>query len=655
MLFRRQWIMRNLTKLTFFITLLLLSASVELRAQVCPVNIDFEKGNFSNWKAYTGNVSAATGSHVFSLFETNASPGQHEMYSRALHSQLADPFGSFPVICPNGSGYSVKLGNTQGGAGAEGLSYEFTIPAGRNEYSITYYYAVVFEGPNHQEFQQPRLEIEVTNVTDNERIDCSSFTFYSYGSSLPGFQTSPVQINPNTPILYKDWTPVTINLNNKAGKTIRLFFRTGDCTFVRHFGYAYVDVNTECNGEFPGAAFCPNDAFVSIDAPFGFQSYRWFNSNFSTLLGTGSNLTIRPAPASGTLLAVEVTPYDGYGCKDTIYTRLIDTLTVRANAGSDGSYCGIDPVIIGEPPKPGWTYSWVPSTGISDASSSSPLARPLVTTTYILTASSNGGGCRDTDTVVVQSLLPDTTLRFLGKQSYCISSRDSAVLLTDPAAKTQWYKDGVLVPGATSNRLRATSSGNYKAVVTSPSGCTLETRTIPVYIETPVPGIQYPLRYTFPEREITLTAREIGEYVKWSPASLLNYDTVFNPVFRGINLDTYSYNIRITTEAGCVAIDTQMVKIISKVEVFLPNAFTPNNDGLNDLLRPITIGIEEIYSFKVFNRYGQIVFSWSPLSKGWDGMFKFIPQDPGTFIWQFVGRGIDGMNYTQKGFVILMR
>jgi gliding motility-associated-like protein len=648
--------MRNLTtKLTILITLLLLSASVQLSAQVCPANIDFERGDYTNWKAYTGNVSAATGSHVFSLFESGPVFGQHELFNRASHSATRDPYGDFPVICPNGSGYSVKLGNTQGGAGAEGLAYEFTIPAGRNEYSITYHYAVVFEGPNHLDFQQPRLDIEVLNVTDNQRIDCSSFTFYSYGSSLPGFAVSPIQINNNTPILYKDWTPVTINLNNKAGKTIRLFFKTGDCTFVRHFGYAYVDVNTECNGEFPGSAFCPNDAFVSVDAPFGFQSYRWFNNNFSTLLGTGSNLTLRPAPSSGTLLALEVTPFPGYGCKDTIYTRLMDTLTVKANAGANGSYCGVEPVIIGEPPKPGWVYSWSPATGLSDASSSSPLATPSVTTTYILTASSNGGGCRDTDTVVVESLLPDTTLRVLGNLSYCITSGDSAVLFTATGVKTQWYKDGTAVPGSTANRFRAPSTGTYYAVVTSASGCSLPTRAVDVYIEIPEKGIQYPLRYTFPEKEITLNARLIGEDVLWRPPSLLSSDTVFNPVFRGFDLDTYSYLIRITTAAGCVAVDTQLVKIIAKVEVFIPTAFTPNSDGLNDVIRPITIGIDQIRSFRIYNRYGQEVFVWSPQRNGWDGLFKNIPQDPGTFIWQFTGTGIDGLTYTQKGFVILMR
>ena len=89
-----------------------------------------------------------------------------------------DPYGGFPINCPNGSGRSIKLGNDAGGGLAEGISYEFTIPAGQNEYSLIYHYAVVFQDPNHQQFEQPRMEIEITNVTDNRIIDCSSFTFF---------------------------------------------------------------------------------------------------------------------------------------------------------------------------------------------------------------------------------------------------------------------------------------------------------------------------------------------------------------------------------------------------------------------------------------------------------------------------------------------
>ena len=96
-------------------------------------------------------------------------------------------FGGFPVNCPNGSGYSIRFGNDLSGTEAEGISYEFTIPANRNEYSLIYHYAVVFQDPNHQQYQQPRMEIEITNVTDNTIINCSSFTFIPMVLHCPVF------------------------------------------------------------------------------------------------------------------------------------------------------------------------------------------------------------------------------------------------------------------------------------------------------------------------------------------------------------------------------------------------------------------------------------------------------------------------------------
>jgi gliding motility-associated-like protein len=652
---------KRMSNLTFSFSLktafavFLMFMRIHAVAQICPPNIDFENGTFSNWKTYVGSTASVSGANFISLNETSPVAGRHEIFSRASSSGLFDEFGMFPVICPNGSGYSVKLGNTSGGGQAEGISYEFTIPANRNEYTLTYYYAVVFEGPNHEDHQQPRLELEVTDLSASQLIDCSSFTFISYGTGLPGFTIAPFQINPNTPVLYKSWTPVTINLNGRAGRNIRLFFKTGDCTFVRHFGYAYIDVNSECNGEFPGAAFCPNDAFVSIDAPFGFESYRWFPADFSRVLSTSGNLTIAPAPPSGTTVAVEVTPFPGFGCKDTLYTRLLDTLSVKANAGKDETYCGSNPVIIGEPPKPGRRYSWSPTNGLSDPNAASPLASPQTTTAYVLTVSSNGGGCRDVDTVIVTAVLPDTTLRFLGKNLFCSSSRDSAVLLAADNLTVQWYKDGIPISGANQKRFRALTSGTYYATVKNKEGCLLSTRSEKVEIESPVSSTTYSVRYTFPDKAITLNARKIGDTVLWRPPAFLNNEKIFTPVFQSSQLGNYPYGIRIATRAGCVAIDSQLVKVISKVEVFVPNAFTPNNDGLNDYMIPITIGIEQTHFFRIYNKFGVEVFSWQPGSKGWDGIYKGQRQDPDIYTWHFNGVGADGLYYYRKGIVMLIR
>jgi gliding motility-associated-like protein len=626
-------------------------------AAQCPPNIDFEKGDFSNWTAYTGTVSAATGQNVISLSTTGIvfGTGQHEMFSRVNNANDRDQFGGFPVVCPNGSGYSVKLGNTSGGAQAEGLSYEFTIPANMNTYSITYHYAVVFEGPNHQDFQQPRLEMEVMNLTDNKVIECSSFKFVPFGSALPGFFESSNRQNENTPIWCKDWTAVTINLNGQAGKTIRLFFKTADCTFVRHFGYAYIDVNTECTGEFTGATYCPNDTLVNVMAPYGFQSYQWFNSNFTRALGNTQSLSLRPPYPVGELLAVEVTPFNGYGCKDTLYARLLDTLTLKANAGKDAVFCGTTPLLIGENPKPGLTYRWSPATGLSNPNISNPFASPPVSTNYVVTVYSGGGGCYKTDTVFIKSSNPDTTLMFAGKTSFCSATGDSAVLSVRPGALVQWYKDGLILSGATQNILRVTASGNYNAVLRNNDGCELSTRRFYIEVEDPQKGITYPIRYTFINTPITLQARTFGNEVLWIPPVFLNKADSLTPVFERPSVGLQSYNIRITSRLGCITIDTQFVKTIPGVTVYLPNAFTPNNDNLNDRFYPLTDGIKEVYSFKVFNRWGVELYSWKANDQGWDGMFKGVPQVPGAYVWQFSGIGIDEKLYTKKGTIILIR
>jgi gliding motility-associated-like protein len=623
----------------------------------CPPNIDFENGGFDNWTAYTGSVSAAGGTNTITLSPNGVGyNGQHEMFSRSVNATDRDQFGGFPVVCPNGSGYSVILGNTSGGAQAEGLSYEFTIPANMNNYSITYHYAVVFEGPNHRLEEQPRLEIEVMNVSDNDVIECSSFEFIPFGSGLPGFYEASVRANENTPVWVKDWTAVTINLNNQAGKTIRLFFKTADCTFVRHFGYAYIDVNTECTGEFTGATYCPNDTLVNVVAPFGFQDYRWFNSNFSQMLGTSQYLVLRPPFPTGSLLAVEVTPFNGYGCKDTLYARLVDTLTLKANAGRDTVYCGSEPILIGENPKPGLSYRWSPAIGLSDPNIANPFASPANSTQYIVTVSSGGGGCFKRDTVFVTSTSPDTTLQFLGSKMFCSSSTsDSAVLIVSPDVKVQWFRDGIILSGVRQNRIRLTRSGTYYAIVENSDGCALTTRSVSVTIEDPIPGQTYPIQYTFINTALPLQSRPIGIEVSWMPPVYLSADTITNPVFERDNLGDQLYQIRMATAVGCVTVDTQFVKTIKEVTIYVPNAFTPNNDNLNDRFYPVTDGIKTVYSFKIFNRWGLELFSWPVGSPGWDGTYKGIRQAPGAYVWQFSGIGIDGKVYNRKGMMTIIR
>src|SRR6185503_17146667 len=301
----------------------------------------------------------------------------------------------------------------------------------------------------------------------------------------------------DSPVWCKDWTAVSINLDGHAGKLIRLFFKSADCTFRRHFGYAYIDVNSECSGTFVGATYCPDDTVVQVVAPYGYQSYTWYNNSFTQVLGLSQVLTLSPLPATGTTIGVVLVPYNGYGCLDTLYAELVDTLSLRAHAGEDVLSCNHDPVPIGAIPRAGLIYSWDPPVGLTNPYIANPYASPDVTTQYVVTTRHNGGGCAVTDTVVVTAAVLDNSLELIGSTTYCLGRGDSTILRVHPTDSIQWYRDNVAIPGAIQTEYRPGQAGAYHAVLFHRSGCTLATESkqiniasVPVPSVSPGPGIQ---------------------------------------------------------------------------------------------------------------------------------------------------------------------
>jgi gliding motility-associated-like protein len=451
----------------------------------CSPNIDFEEGTFNGWQCSSGSFNGAG----INVFPTLPVPGRHDMLT-AIPGNGRDWYGNFPKNSPNGSGYSVKIGNEVTGTTADGVSYTFTIPAGQNTYNLIYNYAIVLNDAGHPASQQPRLIITVENVTDGTPLPCPLPPIVVDGS-LPGFFDSPRRAPNGSLVRCKNWAAASIKLDNNAGKTIRISFTVTGCglTTGTHFGYAYIDLNSECSSSFIGASFCPDDTLINVVAPYGYQNYDWWNSAFTQYLGNSQTLAFNPPPPSGTAVKVVLTPYNGYGCVDTLTANLWDTLTVRANAGPDKETCNNNPVQLGVPPKPGLVYKWTPATGLSNPDISNPLAILSAPATYTLTVTNSGGGCATTDVVNVGVDIVSDSIELIGTASYCRGSGQSATLKVLPHDTIQWYKDNIVIPGANQTQLNITQTGAYYAVVSSTAGCSLTTavKQINIY-ENPVAG-----------------------------------------------------------------------------------------------------------------------------------------------------------------------
>lgn len=310
-------------------------------------------------------------------------------------------------------------------------------------------------------------------------------------------------------------------------------------------------------------------------------------------------------------------------------------------------------VSIGGISKPGLSYAWSPVAGLSDPHIANPLASPDSTTTYIVATANSGGGCRTTDTVVVKASYINDTLKLIGKDAFCAGYGDSAVLSVNPTTSIRWFNNDLILGGATQTRYRVKASGVYYAQLRNTDGCTIATRKQPILIDTAKPGIRYALEYALSNVGLTLQARNIGETALWKPAAFLSSPTSFTPVFKGTVDQLYTIEIR--SKAGCLAVDTQAVKIIEKVQVYVPTAFTPNKDGKNDYLRPTLIGLKDLHFFRVFNRFGQLLFETKKAMPGWDGTFKGEDLQTQTVVWILEGTGLDGLVYAQKGTAVLIR
>jgi len=153
-----------------------------------------------------------------------------------------------------------------------------------------------------------------------------------------------------------------------------------------------------------------------------------------------------------------------------------------------------------------------------------------------------------------------------------------------------------------------------------------------------------------------LTANSTAATYTWSPAIGLSDPSVRNPVVTvGALGKDVTYRVTASTPGGCKGEDHVRIKVYEGSDIYVPTGFTPNHDGKNDRFTPIAVGIREINYFKVFNRWGQIVFSGTTFNEGWDGKLSGVEQPADVYVWMVQGVTSDNRVITKKGTVVLIR
>jgi gliding motility-associated-like protein len=149
----------------------------------------------------------------------------------------------------------------------------------------------------------------------------------------------------------------------------------------------------------------------------------------------------------------------------------------------------------------------------------------------------------------------------------------------------------------------------------------------------------------------------LANQYSWTPATGLSNTDIANPVASLLSQAgrTITYTVKATTAEGCFGQDDIKVVVFTTApDIFVPSAFTPNRDGLNDVLRPIGVGISQLNYFRIYNRWGQLVFSSSDLKQGWDGAINGRVQSTATYVYIAQGTDYTGKVINKKGSVTLI-
>lgn len=397
--------------------------------------------------------------------------------------------------------------------------------------------------------------------------------------------------------------------------------------------------------------------FNNTSDVLGDAEYEWtFSNGFTTTDSNATYTFTQPGLYTIKLVAKDTTTCNG---TDSIEKQIL-ILNNSTSTLPEITICKSAITQIGIPPgSTNVTYEWKYDASLNETDVSNPYASPDSTTTYTLFV--HKGNCTDTihQTVVVFS----DAVAIQASVATCPG--DSVRLLATNAKPGQtltyaWSPPDLILSGqgTATPLVSPPRDTTFSVLVTNQLGCTF-TGNVLVDIISKLPSLSaiakpYTIGYA-DTSQLALIADGVATFY-WQYDSTLS-DTA-SPEPLAFPLETTVYKVFAEDSNGCKVSDTVIVYVFKTPckngGVYLPNAFTPNGDGKNDILYVRSLRATEVY-LAIYDRWGQLMFETADQTKGWDGTFGGKPLDSGVFGFYLKVRCDDGELVEKKGNISLLK
>jgi gliding motility-associated-like protein len=300
------------------------------------------------------------------------------------------------------------------------------------------------------------------------------------------------------------------------------------------------------------------------------------------------------------------------------------------------------------------SWDWVLSTGqtFSDSLPSFSLSQPGNYSMSLSTVNAEGCASNTFTTSFSVGATPQVTF---AKDSVCtgtplvLSGTSQTVV---PLRQWYWLLGSVADSGQTITRVY-TQETVFEASLwaVSPDGCFSDTVTQPISIQAShaFAGNDTAVALGYP---IQLQASGGATY-SWSPATGLSNPDVADPVAL-LSQDT-RFTVTAYTTAGCASSASIFIKVFKGPAIYVPSAFTPNGDGVNDVLRIVAPGVRSFNYFRIFDRWGREAYHSTDPQATWDGTVSGHPAPAGTYVWMVQGVDLTGKTLSAQGTLLLLR